>query len=82
MTRSKVLVALVFLAGCVVGGASSQLVIPPARAGTTPTRWQYICTDDVEALREAGQKGWELVTATVAGEYGTIREYCLKRPLQ
>lgn len=37
------LIALVFLAGCAVGGASSQLVVPAATAKENVRRWDYMC---------------------------------------
>lgn len=64
------LVALVFLAGCAVGGASSRLV-EPAQA-YKGTRWLYRCVDvggqqapEVERrLNRFGTEGYELVVAT------------------
>jgi len=38
VTRAMAL-GIVFVIGCAVGGISSQLVVPPVRAGTNPTRW-------------------------------------------
>jgi hypothetical protein len=31
-------IAIVFIVGCATGGVASQFVLPPARAGTNPTR--------------------------------------------
>ena len=39
MMKRQVAIGLVFLAGCVVGGVSSQVVAPPARAGAPVMRW-------------------------------------------
>ena len=86
VTRATTL-GLVFLIGCAVGGASSQLVAPPARAGTNPTRWEYRCLDENESMEtnynKLGAQGWEMATATttklgtLGGEAGYI--YCFKR---
>jgi hypothetical protein len=42
MNRAKTAFALlvVFFAGC---AAERLLVVPPARAGTNPPRWEYTC---------------------------------------
>jgi hypothetical protein len=84
MQQRQVLIGCVFLVGCVTGGIGSQFVSPPARAGTTPQRWEYICAEapSVADLNQAGRNGWELVTATL--ENGTTfagPTLCLKRPL-
>ncbi len=66
---NRILVGAVFLVGCAVGGASSQLVVPKASAQqaatATLTRWEYRCmTDTWDAVRTgmngAGAQGWEL----------------------
>jgi len=70
MRSNKLLVGVVFIVGCITGGAASQLVAPPALAGTSRATWEYRCTsvkyqdDDAmaEALNKHGEKGWELVT--------------------
>lgn len=82
-TQRKLLLALVFLAGC---AASRVQWLPPALAQTEAgaPRWDYHCMrpqwpapiDATTAqLKTAGQNGWELVT---------VHEgiYCLKRPLR
>jgi hypothetical protein len=58
----------VFIVGCATGGVAAQLVVPPARAGSTPTRWEYQCAfEDADAARvtttlnKLGAEGWELV---------------------
>lgn len=70
MNVTKTWIALAaFVVGCGAGGAASQLVIPSARAGTNPTRWEYTCirahdpmvgeTDALAAWNRAGAQGWE-----------------------
>lgn len=88
-----VLTALVFVIGCAAGGVVSQLAVPPVRAGTNPTRWEYSCTYAKEKIDEtlnaSGAQGWELVSAfphhlehqmnsdLTARDYG----FCFKRAL-
>jgi len=63
-------VTIVFIIGCATGGVASQLVVPPVRAGTAPTRWEYLCNEATfatmrqlrAALNEAGDVGWEAVS--------------------
>ena len=70
---------LVFILGCATGGVASQLVVPPARAETPPTRWEYLCgKGDVTTSKfnEAGAQGWELVAvARIPGD----STFCFKR---
>jgi hypothetical protein len=90
-TKSGLLLSLVFLVGCAVGGAASHFVAPPARAGTTPQKWAYFCItsgDNVERftrkLDQAGAEGWELVAASVSDGGTSITNnafWCFKRPL-
>ena len=86
LTRRKLLLTLVFLAGCV---ASRVPWIPPALAQSDASiqRWDYFCMhpqwgagesrlDATTAqLKAAGQQGWELVTVDESN-------YCFKRPLR
>jgi hypothetical protein len=46
MTK-RIGVAAVFLVGCAVGGASSQLVVPKASAeqAASGQQWEYFCTN-------------------------------------
>src|SRR5690348_6309430 len=39
------IIAIVFIVGCATGGVAAQLVVPPVRAGTSPTRWEYQCAE-------------------------------------
>lgn len=61
-------VAAVFLVGCAVGGASSQLVVPKANAQQAATlpKWEYFCTETfrnhdylLAAANKLGREGWE-----------------------
>jgi hypothetical protein len=77
---------IVFLIGCAVGGVSSQFVVPPARAGTNPTRWEYYCIEGIDRINERadkmGAQGWEM-TASAAVQQHLDAEWiwCFKRPL-
>jgi hypothetical protein len=77
------LLGVVFLLGCVVGGMSSQFVAPPVRAGTNPTRWEYYCIEDVEKLTERsdklGAEGWEMATAAAIDGGHPYFVWCFKR---
>lgn len=82
--KSRALLAVVFVIGCATGGIASQLVIPPVRAGTAPTRWEYLClqehADDMAAYNKAGAAGWEMVSASSIGN-GNYATVCFKRAL-
>lgn len=87
------IIAIVFIIGCATGGVAAQLVVPPVRAGTSPTRWEYQCAvadrerdEDkpvVAALNKLGAEGWELVSAAPRTVGGTVHSYllCAKRAL-
>jgi hypothetical protein len=86
--KRQVAIGLVFLAGCVVGGVSSQVVAPPARADGPGTRWEYFCMSQsaeensaAGGLNAAGAKGWELVSASPQGQYAMTMTLCMKRQL-
>jgi hypothetical protein len=84
-TRSTV-IGTVFLLGCAVGGASSRLAVPQARAGTNPTRWEYHCIQGSEELvgqaNQMGAQGWEMAAAAGAGTgYSKELTWCFKRPV-
>lgn len=91
------IIAIVFVVGCATGGVAAQLVVPPVRAGTSPTRWEYQCLSlgtegrgVTSTLNKVGAEGWELATFTVAHEASEMiggslgaDEYvaCVKRAL-
>lgn len=84
------IIAIVFIVGCATGGVAAQLVVPPVRAGTSPTRWEYQCTiadsndgEVVPALNQLGAEGWELVNTAPHATGGYVRSYmlCAKRAL-
>ena len=69
--------AVLFIIGCATGGVASQLVVPPARAGTNPTRWEYFCSSAEagkinEGLNKMGAEGWELVNGFVSRFDGQV----------
>ncbi|HMF40231.1 MAG TPA: hypothetical protein VKQ32_06035 [Polyangia bacterium] len=85
VTRAMAL-GIVFVIGCAVGGVSSQFIVPPVRAGTNPTRWEYYCLEDTEKLVERsdklGAQGWEMTAASaVAAHNDPYFVWCFKRPL-
>jgi hypothetical protein len=63
--KQRGFIAIIFVIGCATGGVASQVVIPPVRAGTNPTRWEHICltiTNNLSTrMTEMGAQGWELV---------------------
>jgi hypothetical protein len=84
------IIAIVFIVGCATGGVAAQLVVPPVRAGTSPTRWEYKCAEveDVDdrgglttPLDEFGDKGWELVSL-LKKQWLNMYLACAKRPLR
>ena len=80
------LVGLVFVIGCAVGGAASHFVVPPVRAGTSPTRWEYTCLEDPRTIlkksNELGAQGWEMATGAASGaNWGAEWVWCFKRAL-
>jgi hypothetical protein len=84
-TRSAV-IGVVFLIGCAVGGASSRLAVPLARAGTNPPRWEYHCIEGspelVAQANQMGDQGWEMAAGAGAGAgYGKELIWCFKRPV-
>jgi hypothetical protein len=90
MSMRQALIGCVFLAGCIVGGVSSQMVAAPARAGAPGARWEhhcvYVTTGErvTERLNAFGADGWELATTSVANDagFGATLLVCLKRPAQ
>jgi hypothetical protein len=80
MTKRIGIVA-VFLAGCAVGGASAQLVVPKANAqqAATLTKWEYHCVgmdfrDATTPANKLGVEGWEMVNYDAGAGLG-----CFKR---
>ena len=74
------------LIGCLVGGVGAQLVVPPARAGTSPVKWEYACyqmghfhsgKDVANIANQYGAAGFEMVGA---GQPNTSI-WCFKRQL-
>jgi hypothetical protein len=69
-------IAIAFVLGCV----AEALATRPARAATTPTRWQYTCQTEstvggiFEDSNKLGAQGWELAT-------DNNNRVCWKRPL-
>ena len=78
MRQAKIAAVLVavFAAGCV----AAHVIVPPARAGTAPQRWEYAChtLHDESGLEDTANKygvqGWEMSAAV-----GSL--WCFKRPL-
>jgi hypothetical protein len=90
--KYKSILGLVFILGCATGGIAAQLVVPPVRAGTSPTRWEYQCASVYKdtggmtaALNKLGAEGWELASMAPLDIPGGNRvgEYtmCAKRAL-
>jgi hypothetical protein len=90
MTKLRgVVVGLVFLVGCAVGGATSHFAAPPASAQQTATRtrWEHLCFEDDSDAEDlatkadrAGAAGWELVGGAIQ-RYGMRQRtlWCFKR---
>jgi hypothetical protein len=78
MTQAKTALVLVvvFFAGC----AASRLIVRPARAGTSPQRWEYACSTVhnesglEDTANKYGVQGWEMSAAV-----GSL--WCFKRAL-
>jgi hypothetical protein len=83
--------SFVFVLGCVASQIASTFVVPPARAGTNPTRWEYHCfagNASTEYFNKLGQQGWELAGAAGAGagagnsfDKELQLQWCFKRQL-
>jgi len=80
---NRILVGAVFLVGCAVGGASSQLVVPKASAqqAATLTKWEVTCVHTADRAEVAdsgnqlGAQGWEI------GGVSGNNVWCFKRPM-
>ena len=64
---------LLFVLGCAVGGAASQLAVAPSRADNPPARWEYLCTQASPTptsltthLNQMTGQGWDLVSTSPA----------------
>jgi hypothetical protein len=85
MSKTGTIAAFLFLAGCVVGGVSSQFVVPPAQAQGPASQWEYFCFNEVNRdevggkLNQAGTQGWELVSASSRGSNNFEALFCMKR---
>ena len=89
MTK-RFMVAVVFLVGCAVGGASSQLAVPKASAqhAAALTKWQYTCQTSgpsaTASANQLGAEGWEMVAIRSGSnkmQFGSLDDiYCFKRP--
>jgi hypothetical protein len=72
--------ALAFGIGCGAGMGASSFVVPPARAGTNPQKWEYSCFRSVgldqttQKMNQMGAQGWELIV-------NSQDDWCFKRPL-
>jgi hypothetical protein len=81
--QKSVLITLVFLVGCAVGGGASRFVVPPAHAQNVQ-RWDYLCFEEWGAedimvkAKQAGAEGWEMV---IADSLQGRQSICFKRPL-
>ena len=78
------LIVAAFLVGCATTMVAAPTIVPPARAGTAPVKWEYQCKRIMESpeataeeLNKYGAEGWEL--AVTAGSQSL--RYCLKRQL-
>lgn len=83
MDYRKISIGLGFVVAFLVGCVVREVVVPPVRAGTNPTRWEYECTTGREITERQtdlfnvyGSRGWELVGA---GNWNHI-VWCFKRP--
>jgi hypothetical protein len=82
------IIAIVFVIGCATGGVAAQLVVPPVRAGTSPTRWEYQCAEAgfiadgtlTAKLNQLGAEGWELASMESVG-FNKMHVACAKRAL-
>jgi hypothetical protein len=98
MRRSVLILSLTiaFLVGCVATMAARDFVVPPARAGTDPMKWEGMCAfwSDVgieNPSEHASAKGWNSKLAEFGGqgwepfavewEHGSMVSVCFKRPL-
>jgi len=79
---NRLVVATVFLAGCAVGGISSQLVVPKASAqqAATVAAWEYFCPSMpfnavTTVANKAGAEGWEMVNYDPGSGMGCFKRH-------
>ncbi|HKO48355.1 MAG TPA: hypothetical protein VJV79_11555, partial [Polyangiaceae bacterium] len=79
-------IALVFVAGCAVGGASARFVVPPANAqqAAALTKLEYYCApfhEDkaTELSNKMGEQGWDMASVSDYST-GNTNLFCFKRP--
>ena len=88
--------AIALVVGCATGAVVSQLAVPAARAGTNPTKWEYVCGEVGHApslqqwANKLGRQGWELGGAAggmlgqgegLSSHSASRYLWCFKRPL-
>ncbi len=80
----SLLLLVVFLLGACAAMVAKEVVVPPARAGTEPQKWEIISIKSSgglhgkpqrEVANKYGAKGWELVCVD---QYD---QFYFKRPL-
>ena len=76
------LIVAAFLVGCATTMVAAPTIVPPARAGTAPVKWEYHCEylEDAtltQTLNKFGAEGWELTVSSGSRNH----QYCLKRQL-
>ena len=70
------LIVAAFLVGCATTMVAAPTIVPPARAGTAPVKWEYQCkliqADDkvtTAELNKYGAEGWELTVTSRGDNY-------------
>ena len=76
------LLLVAFLLGTIACMTVQQIIVPPARAGSAATNWEYTCarfstfdSEEITKMNEFGSQGWELAAA-----HGP-NMVCFKRPI-
>jgi hypothetical protein len=80
MNRSTLALAIVCAAaiGCAAGAVATSRVVPPARAGSNPQKWEMTCVEENNARKlkdwgnKAGDQGWELAAASTPIDVGRV----------
>lgn len=87
---SRLFLTVLSLSGAfILGCAAAAFVVPPARAGMNPQKWEYKCFEEGneeklnQKANEMGAQGWEMSSAAGAARTATHLEllWCFKRPL-